>query len=198
MVFEYWLISSAEMKMVSRFYQFFVQRDTNSDISLLMAKVTDDLLMVGKRSDLESFMELLGKLFPIIKSIIDDPILFNWRLIRQDINGDVCISMDDYAEFFPYLEMTHESRKHDKEKVTVQCYTVFKYFSVEIMWLGGGVSSQSSFFSSYLQQRTSNLRVRHSTQANKLLRQLKALPATLRYTKVPHAETVDVYSFADD
>lgn len=39
--------------------------------------------------------------------------------------------------------------------------------------------------------------VKHLTEANKLLRQLKALPATLRFMKVDARREVDVYSFAD-
>lgn len=52
---------------------------------------------------------------------------------------------------------------------------------------------QSSFVASYFQQRTSNLHVKHLAEANKLLRQLKANPVTLRYMKMVSNGSWDVY-----
>lgn len=52
MVFEDWLIANAELKRVSGAYQLFLMIDTNSDFILLMEKVTDDLLVDEKRTDL--------------------------------------------------------------------------------------------------------------------------------------------------
>lgn len=196
-VFEEWLTHTAALKRVSGVDQLFVKRDTNGLIVLLMAKVTDDLLMVGTKADLEEFVTALGKRFPISKSIIDATIRFNGSTIQQEPNGDVTISMTDYAESLQYLELTRDRRKQNDEKATAEEFTAFKSLTGEIMWLGGGVSPQASFVASYLQQRTSDLRVSHLTEANKLLRQLKALPTTLRYKKLTTGQGMEVYSFAD-
>lgn len=72
------------MRRVSVIYQLFLKRDTNSSILLMITNVTDDLLMVGTRPDLYSFVELLGKMFSISKSLIDEDIRFNGYTIRRD------------------------------------------------------------------------------------------------------------------
>lgn len=65
------------------------------------------------------------------------------------------------------------------------------------MWLGGGDSPQASFLEFYLQQRTSDLPVKHITEANKLLKHLNQLTATLRYRKRDEGGRMDVLKFAD-
>lgn len=122
-------------------------------------------------------MDLLGKRFPISNSIIDEPIQFNGFIILQDNNRDISMSMMEYAASVSAIEMTLKRRNQDEQKVTEQEYTSFKSLTGGSMFLGRAVSPQSYGVSSNLQQRTSDLRVIHFTEANKLLRHLKALPA---------------------
>lgn len=56
---------TADVKRVSGVDQLFEKIDTYSEIDMLMAKVTNDVLKVGKRKDLGGFVELLEKRFPI-------------------------------------------------------------------------------------------------------------------------------------
>lgn len=64
----------------------FVKRRTDGSFLLLMAKVTDDLLMVGARKDLESFVAVLGQRFSISETIIDERIKFNVCSVEQEMN----------------------------------------------------------------------------------------------------------------
>lgn len=90
------------------------------------------------------------------------------------------MSMKEYLDTITYLKLTRECRKHYSEKVTESEYTELKYISGEIMWLGGEVSSQVSFVASFLQQCTSDLRLKHLTESNKLLNYLQILLSTLK------------------
>lgn len=65
------------------------------------------------------------------------------------------------------------------------------------MWLGGGVSQQASFIAAFLKQRTSLLKVKHIKEANKLLKQLKALPNELLHRKRYGKEITVIYYFSD-
>lgn len=142
------------MERVSGVDQLFIKEDNNGAITAMMAKVTAKLLMLGKRSEMKSLVEIVAKRLPASKTVIDESILFNGCTIRKEDKGDISMSMTEYLETIGYMGMERESRKQADEKVTDQEYTEFKYMAGAIMWLGGGVSPQASFLASYLQQRT--------------------------------------------
>lgn len=91
------------------------------------------------------------------------------------------MSMEEYSESILYLELKQELLKQEKERATDSERTSFKSLAGDIMWLGGGVSLQLTFVTSYSQQSTSELRVNHMKEAKTILKQLKNLPTTLRY-----------------
>lgn len=93
MVFEKWLISNAAMERVTGVDQLFVKRNIDGTILMMMAEVTDDLLIVGSRLYIESFVKKLEKRFPISKAVLDVPIRFNGCMIKQDSRGDISMSM---------------------------------------------------------------------------------------------------------
>lgn len=85
---------------------------------MMMAKVADDLLMVVTRSDLEMCVEIIGKRFPISKTVIDRTIRFNGCTIRTDAKGDISMYMSDYLEEIGCMFLDRERRKQADEKVT--------------------------------------------------------------------------------
>lgn len=103
-------------------------------------KVTEDLLIVGKREVLDAFMMLLRKCLLISKAVNDDNIRFNGFLIRQESNGDDMMSMSEYADQVDYMDKTRERSKQADEKVTDQSFSKLKSLAGSLMWLGGGVS----------------------------------------------------------
>lgn len=76
--------------------------------------------------------------------------------------------------------MTFGRRKQEQEKAMAHEYPAINSLAVNIMWLRRGLSPHSTFVVSYLQQRTSDLKVRRLTEANKILNQIMAIPETLR------------------
>lgn len=197
MVFEEWLMVEAGVKRVRGIDQLYVRHGDDGALSLVIAKVTDDLLMIGERPELESFVAALGKRFPISKTIIDMPIKFNGCRIEREPDGDITMSMKDYAADISYIQINRDRRKQAEESTTDNEYSSFKSLAGSIMWLGAGTSPQASFVASYLQQRTAELRVKHLVEANRLLKQLKSLPTALRYRKGDAEAKREVYTFAD-
>lgn len=100
-------------------------------------------------------------------------------------------------ESISYLEIFRERTKQAEERMTAAEHTDLKSLAGTIIWLGGGVSPQESFPESYLQKSTADLRVKHLTEVNKLLKQLKQLPSTLKYKKGDTGRNVEVVTFAD-
>lgn len=82
--------------MVSGVDQLFIRWYNNYEIILIMSK--DDLLMVGKRNQLEYFVDLVGRRFPISKTVIDYNIRFIGCTILREDNGDILMSMKDYLD----------------------------------------------------------------------------------------------------
>lgn len=66
-----------------------------------------------------------------------------------------------------------------------------------MIWIGGGVLPQATFVASYLQQSAASLRVKHIVEGNKLLKQLKFLPASLYYRNEYVGQRAEVCTFAD-
>lgn len=105
--------------------------------------------------------------------------------------------MTEYMEYISYLEITRERRKKAEERVTAPEHTDFKLLAGAIMWLGDGVYPQEPFLASYIQKHMAVLRVKYLTEPNKLLKQLKQLPSTLKYKKEDMGRTVEIVTFAD-
>lgn len=91
MVLESWLVNPAQLCRVSEVSQIVVRRTRENPISLMITKVTDDILMAGSINEMKNFVERIGNRFVISKSKIDEEILSNSCKITQESKGDVKI-----------------------------------------------------------------------------------------------------------
>lgn len=91
------------LKRVSGVYQLSIKQDTNSAISLFVAKVTDYAFMVGMKSYLEEIFWFLRQRHPIIKTALHDTICFNGCTIRKDDQGYISMYMTEYQEAMEYI-----------------------------------------------------------------------------------------------
>lgn len=123
MFFEDWLIQGAGFGRVSGIDQLFIKLGNNISNTMMMSKVTDDLLMVGRKIELKAFVKFIGKRFPIRKSVMDDDIRFNGYSIQREGNVYVLMSMTEYMESILYLDITRERRKQAEERVTATVHT---------------------------------------------------------------------------
>lgn len=197
-VFEGWLLSDANFERVFGVSQIFVKRSSDGGIVMLMAKVTDDLLMAGSVEDIKEFVELIGKRFPISKAIIDNRIKFNGSEITQKADGTVILSMEEYLMEMQPIEISPERKKHRMEKATEAEIGAFRALAGEFVWIGSSSVPQAAYIGSWMQQRVPNLRVEELVQANGMLKEAREMKADIMFRPpADNTNKVVVTTFSD-
>ena len=180
-VFEKWLTEKAEFSRVNGVPQMFVHRRKNGDIKLLIAKVTDDLLIAGALEHIDTFNEAITKRFPISKVIRDGQIKFNGAYIEQNKPGSITLSMDRYLHEIGHIPIDKARLKSRQARATPKEIAAFRAVAGELVWLGGGALPQAAYVGSYMQQCVPYLKVEHITEANGMLKELKDLKAEILF-----------------
>lgn len=194
---ESWLLHDQKMVRVNGISQLYLKRDQSTNITLLLAKLTDDLLIAGSEQDMHNFATSIQKRFKIGKVVINANILFNGCEISQNEFGNVELSMTKYLESIkPVMLQTDLYR--DESKATEAEIHDFRRLAGELVWLGSGALPQASYFGSVYQQRVPILTRDHVLEANRTLKQLKKLIPKLLYTKpAPEIDRIELVSFSD-
>lgn len=197
-VIEDWLTNDMNMGTVSGFSQLFLKRRKDSSIQLILAKITDDLLIAGTTNEMEEFVARISGRFDVSKTIIDAPINFNGCRISQDERGDVTMDMTAYLNTIKPMDITRNRRKEATEKATKDEYNKYRSMAGSIVWAGSGSLPHAAFTGSYMQQRAPTLRVQDLTEANKMLKELKDLTPIVRFRKLDSSiRAMDVWTFSD-
>lgn len=197
-VFEQWLTEKVDFKRVIGVPQMFVKRYDNGHISLILAKVTDDLLIAGERENIEEFNKSIAQRFPISKVILEGQIQFNGATIRQDENGSITMSMDRYMHEIGQIQLDKTRTKSMQARATAKEVAAFRAVAGELVWLGGGALPQAAYVGSYMQQCVPYLKIEHIVQANGMLKELKDLKAEITYQKIGGEVTAaTIESFSD-
>ena len=76
--------------------QLFVKRDATGKIVLLIAKVVDDLLIGGKKREIESFRDKIMSRFKVGRFNNSEQIIFNRLHISRMGSGDIKLCMEEY------------------------------------------------------------------------------------------------------
>lgn len=84
-VIEDWLLKEAGFERVFGVSQLFTLRNKQGEIIMLIAKVTDEILMGGDPDIMRHFAEAIAKRFEVSKVIIDDAVHFNGCRLSQGI-----------------------------------------------------------------------------------------------------------------
>ena len=195
---EEWLLNTAKMELVNGVSQLFLKRSSRGDIILMIAKVTDDLLMAGSVEYMRWFKDIIGKRFPISKCIVDSTVQFNGCRISKSKHGDIEMSMDAYVTAIPFLFVDRDRRKEQGEKATQKEFKCFRSLAGALVWLGSGTLPQASCFGSLLHQQLLRLSVRHLCDANRIVKEIKDMRPTIRLNKPPQTIVkAQVLSFSD-
>ena len=197
-MFEEWLTKEARFERVQGVPQRFARRGTEIAIQMLLAKVTDDLLMTGSIRDIEIFTAHIRERLPISKEIINDDIKFNGADVTQDKHESVVLSMEKYrGNIKPIL--LDESRKRNRDYMaTEKEIGWFRSLAGELVWLGCGALPQAAYVASYMQQCVPRLKIEQIVQTNGMLNELKDLKANVKFRAPEHelSDAVDT-TFSD-
>lgn len=195
---EDWMIREAGLERINGVSQLFLKRNNNGDISLLIAKITDDLLMAGRPSEMESFVEMLSKTFKTSKVIIGDEILFNGSRIIQDREGNVTMDMYDYIEQIRSIEISMERKNFKDDKATDQEIYEYRRLAGEMIWIGCSVLPQALVVGSTMQQRVPYLTVQDLIDGNRMLKEMRDLEPLVVFKKPPEiVKEMAVLTYSD-
>lgn len=78
---------------------------------MLLAKVTDDMLMAGSVATMREFVRNLENEFTLSKAIVDGPVIYNSYWITQDEDGTIHLSMEEYLTSISPIVLTRGRRK---------------------------------------------------------------------------------------
>lgn len=70
-IIEGWIINEIGMEKAKDISQLFIKRRNDGSISILLAKISDDLLIAGDLLTLNEFLERLTTRFKVRKAIIE-------------------------------------------------------------------------------------------------------------------------------
>lgn len=165
---------------------------------MIMAKVTDDLLMASSNAEIESFIKLIGKSFPISKAIVDNGIRFNGSDIMQDTDGTIHLSIEKYLSEMNQIEISMERKKHRLERASQSEILAFRSLAGEFVWIGSSAVPQASYIGSWMQKKVPMLKVDDIIKANGMLKETKEMSSSITFRLPPSDVTkVVITSFSD-
>lgn len=196
--FEEWLLNDGEVERIFGISQLYRLRNAEGQTILLIAKVTDDLLMAGSIANMKAFTDKLQRRFNISKIRNNEPINFNGCAISQSNTGDILLSMQSFAKGINRIPLSRSRRKQQNELATPRETTLYKGLAGGLVWLGSGAIPQASFVASNMQQKLGCLKVCHLHEANNMLREILSLtPSILFRSPLGHVIIAQVHTFSD-
>lgn len=172
--FEGWLLKEAGFELVFSISQMFVKPGSNGRITMLMLKVTDDLLIAGPPTEIENFIKHISRRFPISKAIFDDDIKFNGSNITQLLEGKIILSMEQYMRDMIPVDISPERKNHRMEPETESEKKNFRSLAGEFVWIGTISIPHASYIGSWMQQKVPMLIVDDLVQENGILKEMNA------------------------
>lgn len=111
---------------------------------MVMAKVTDDLLMASPTAEIDYFIKLIEKRFPISKEIVDEGIKLNGSDINQEKDGTIRLSMERYLGKMNQIELAMERKKNRLELANEGEINAFRSLADEFVWIGSSAVPEAS------------------------------------------------------
>ena len=143
--------------------QLFIFRQASQQraVSLIAAKVVDDILLAGTSKELERFFASISNRFKVGRYISGRPFVFNGVLISPTSDLSASLSMSEFMETIEFLALTRRRRKQHEEKCMQKELTALQSLAGKLNFLGHGVQPQACLVTSKMQQNVGNVRVKH-------------------------------------
>ena len=142
---EGWLTIEAGCELVASLSQLYVKRNKSGEIILLVAKLTDDLLLAGTHNELRAFTEQISARFKISKTITTGEIKFNGCTITKNNGGDIQMTMDEYAQEITAIEISKGKKADGRSPATTKEISAFRKLAGLMVWIGSGVSPMAEY-----------------------------------------------------
>lgn len=166
--------------------QLFFKFNNNGEIQMLLAKIVDDIIVAGKDEVTSKLIEDFNSIFEL-GSVVNGPgemRFFGTNLVQHE-DMSVNINADDkLASIFEY-KLSRQSRKQMDSKTNELETKSFMSINSTLGWIGSSCSPLCSFYSSYLQQKLPDLKVRHSVEQNNIVKKLQKQGSSIHYSRPP-------------
>lgn len=187
-----------KMETVTGISKLFIKMKEDGYLSMILAKITDDVLFAWTILDTNAFVADISASFKVSRSIVDAPIIFNGCQNSQEQHGDVLMDMYTYIVSITPLYVTRNLRKEARYNATDAKYSHYRSMAGSITWAGNGYLPQAAFAGYYMQQKEPRLRLHYLTEANRMVKEIKGLVPIIRSRKIRASmESMDVWMFSD-
>ena len=163
--------------------QLFFKRE-GGELVLIVAKIVDDILFGGTekaRREFQKHLESVYKLGTI--SHMPGQFLFFGLQITQDDHAEITIDADEKLTAIEPAAISRLRRKECDEPLTALERHQYMSINGSMGFLGQNVSPFASFFTSYLQQRNSDLKVSDLVHQINIVKKLKSLSTVSRFRR---------------
>lgn len=166
--------------------QLFYSFNNQGEIQMLLAKIVDDIILTGEEGITAKFIDDFNRVFEL-GSVVSGPgemRFFGTNLLQKD-DMSVEIDVDDkLSNVFEY-SFLRQRRKQMEEQVNDLEKKSFMSVNSTLGWIGSACSPLCSYYSSYIQQKLPDIRVRHVVEQKNILRKLQKQGSTIYYARPP-------------
>lgn len=177
--------SDTGLKSVVHIPQLFYLR-LNGNLALVVAKVTDDILVGGSLHNRKTFIQKLSKSY-VLGTVVHMPGTFQFfglQLEQQD-NDEIQLSGEEKLQnISPYTIPRARRKDPDSSLTSVQLFH-FQSVNDSLGFLGMCISPVSCFAASYLQQTDGPIRISNMVKQISLLKTVQSLGSYSSYKCPP-------------
>ncbi len=165
--------------------QLFYKKE-NGKLTLILAKVVDDIIAAGVGNSAIQALNEFDKTFKLgeIKSGPGKLRFFGINISQNEDRSIDADADDKTKDLFEY-SISKLRRKQYEEPMNAIEKSAFMSMNSSLGWIGSSASPLFSFYSSYLQQKNGDLKVKHIIEQNNIIKKLRKYGSTISCPRPP-------------
>ena len=177
--------------------QLFKQQSASKDPPTVLAKVTDDILLVGTDSAIASFIQNIRASFDVGRLQYHTNMTFNGAFISVGPLGFTLDIIEPLARLRP-IPIAYARRLNPHDHITPEELTALRSLAGSLNYIGQAACPPATYVASAIQQfigRTSNVSI--LLQANAMLKELQKLPSVIHFPLADIRDSFRVVALSD-
>lgn len=163
---EEWMVGTFGMERVPGMDLLFIKRKTDGTISLLVAKVVDDLLISGPIDEIKHLFERRNKSFTLGATCVNNYLKFLGCNIQIDDDGSAAISMKSYLDRVRTIQLSRTRRRQSDQLFDDRERSEYRSLAGVFLNLGQAVLSELCLLESKIQQKLGMFKLAHLASEN--------------------------------
>lgn len=194
---EDWMLTDVGLTRLFGIIQLFIRRNRHDKIVLIIAKVTDDILIGGHSGYIREFITRLQARFIVGKVVVGNTFIFNGCEIEASKLGNVTLSMKNYLDRVKPIPLSRSRKKMIEDTATAQEERKYRALAGTLLYLGNGFLPQAALVTSIMQQRLGRLKVEYLMDANVMTKELVELKPIVTYICPTNTPYIFLSTFTD-